>query len=699
MGNDNNPGRTAEKRRIDGDSRLEVDRRDYLRFGSAAVGAAALPVVVSDRGAAATPTRMADPSPSDAEVGGGQAYYESSDYDPVTEDDASTVIAPGDSKSKLLNAMTTTGETIYLRDGVEMDLSGERDIRVESNVTVASDRGKNGNRGALLYFDDYTPNGSLVETYDGGIRFTGLRLEGPRTDYFDPGSGSYDDHFSEGLHFVNERSDNDAETGYNVEIDNCQFYGWSGQAITVGARSWAGNAHVHHCSFHNNQMEGYGYGVHLINGQSLVDYCYFDLNRHCIAGYGWETNGYEAHHNVVERPISHAFDMHRLEENGQGESEKDSDGTPWEWTAGSTIDVHHNQFRFTTDELGRAQEGVTVRGHPYDHCYIDNNQFAHPNQPDSTNVDENGQAFRQKTTGADDSWENLTYSGNEYGVSNFDDHFGSDSPKGGTVGTARETGYVTIDNSTGSAWFTESLNHSFTDPVAFLKPFTYNGSDPVHARLRNVASDSFDMTLEEWDYDDGTHNTETGHFLVVDQGVHVTSNDVPYEAGTVTADESWASVTFDQNFASTPVVFTQAQTTNGPDAIVTRTRDVTSSGFETRLWEQESLDGQGHRDETVGYFAIEPGIADFGDATVEVGTATVDETWTQISFDQSHDTIQRFLASVQSYNGWNPVNLRRRNLNGTGVELFLQEETSADTETGHKAETVGYLVTTTSASF
>jgi hypothetical protein len=631
---------------------------------------------------------MADPSPSESEVGGGQAYYESSKYDPVTEADATTVIEPGDSKSKLLDAMTTTGEVIYLRDGVEMDLSGERDIRARPNVTVASDRGKNGNPGALLYFDDYTPNGSLVETYDGGIRFTGLRLEGPRTDYFDPGSGNYNDHFPEGLHFVNERSDNDAKIGYNVEVDNCQFYGWTGQAVAVGAGSWAGNAHVHHCSFHNNQMEGYGYGVHFVNGQSLIDYCYFDLNRHCIAGFGFETDGYEAHHNIVERPISWAFDMHRLGNNQSGQ----------DWTAGGTIDIHDNQFRCTTDELGRGQEGVAIRGHPYDHCYIDDNQFAHPDQPDSTNVNEHGAAFRQETE--DGSWVNLTYSGNEYGVTNWDDDFGSGDPKGGTVGTARETGYVTIDNSTGSAWFTEALNHSFTDPVAFLKPFTYNGPDPVQARLRNVGSDSFDMMLEEWDYDDGAHdNAETGHFLVVDQGVHVSSNDVPYEAGTVTTDENWASVSFEQNFASTPVVFTQAQTYNGSDAIITRTRNVSTAGFETRLQEQESFDGQGHTNEVVGYFAIEPGTADFGDATVEVGTATVDDSWTQIDFDQSHDTVQRFLASVQTNAGWQPVNIRRRNLDSTGVEVFLEEETSADSETAHVSETVGYLVTTTSSSF
>ncbi len=82
------------------------------------------------------------------------------------------------------------------------------------------------------------------------------------------------------------------------------------------------------------------------------------------------------------------------------------------------------------------------------------------------------------------------------------------------------------------------------------------------------------------------------------------------EARTVSVDSTfttgaYTSVTFNQPFTFTPVVFVMA-TTDGGDSSMTRIRNVTLTGFEVAPVEPASEDGP-HVGMTVHYFAIEPG--------------------------------------------------------------------------------------------
>ncbi|WP_440005330.1 hypothetical protein [Halomicrococcus sp. SG-WS-1] len=52
---------------------------------------------------------------------------------------------------------------------------------------------------------------------------------------------------------------------------------------------------------------------------------------------------------------------------------------------------------------------------------------------------------------------------------------------------------------------------------------------------------------------------------------------------------------------------------------------------------------------------------------------------------------------MQTFRGIDPANLRYRNLSGTGVELEVDEERSADDETAHVPEDIGYAVFESSA--
>jgi len=241
-------------------------------------------------------------------------------------------------------------------------------------------------------------------------------------------------------------------------------------------------------------------------------------------------------------------------------------------------------------------------------------------------------------------------------------------------------------------WKTVSLSTSFSSPVVVSKPLSYDGSHPAHVRLRNVASGSYETQVEEWTYLDGGHKFETVSSLVSEAGTATTGSGTPLEAGTasVSDTESWTAVSFSQSFGSAPVVLSTVQTRNGGDPIVTRNRNVSTAGFDVTFQEEEARGG--HYSETVGWLAVEPGTGTLDGKSFEAGTvSSVDENWTTISFSQSY-TDPVFLADVQTDNGMNTANLRYRNLGSGSVEVFVEEETSSDSETDHTYETVGFVV-------
>jgi hypothetical protein len=112
--------------------------------------------------------------------------------------------------------------------------------------------------------------------------------------------------------------------------------------------------------------------------------------------------------------------------------------------------------------------------------------------------------------------------------------------------------------------------------------------------------------MDEWDYLDGAHITETMGYLVLEAGEYTLSGGAKVEVGTVQAAHGFVPVTFAQSFTQVPVILSQSQTRTGAQPVVSRQRSASASGFEVRLQEEEGNDG-GHAMETVGYIAIEAG--------------------------------------------------------------------------------------------
>jgi hypothetical protein len=167
-----------------------------------------------------------------------------------------------------------------------------------------------------------------------------------------------------------------------------------------------------------------------------------------------------------------------------------------------------------------------------------------------------------------------------------------------------EAGTVTVDQGDGSQWRTVNLQNAYCNPVVIMQLMTFNGHQPAHTRLRNVGSSSFEYQIEEWDYLDQVHVAETIGYLVIEGRRHRMADGAVIEAGKVETNHNWAPVSFGSIFTSIPITLSHCQMYNGHQAIVTRERNVSASGFEVRLQEEEANDGV-HVNETIGYVAVE----------------------------------------------------------------------------------------------
>ena len=281
-----------------------------------------------------------------------------------TEADADAV---PETREQLTAALESAGEgdVVFVPGRAEIDLTGvhKQDVGAP-NVTLASDRGPD-SEGALLYVTDSMPykqakgNARHVFTImQPGFRATGLRLVGPQTSH-NEWKGYEENRPLTGLTINAD----------DVELDNLVGRGWGHAPISIGRSGYVENTHVHHCDLVDNPQDALGYGVTTRHGEPLIQRCYFDNNRHSIAGSGYEDCSYVARDNLLgPQGILHAIDMH-CRDSDDGASQQ----------GGRRISVHHNEVLFTEDRTtGRPQEAIKLRGVPTEGARIVNNRFHHP---------------------------------------------------------------------------------------------------------------------------------------------------------------------------------------------------------------------------------------------------------------------------------------------------------------------------------
>jgi hypothetical protein len=246
----------------------------------------------------------------------------------ITKQQATHVVQTA---GELRRAVGTQGAVVWIPGTAVIDISDEFGTEIAPNVTIASNRGLGGTGGLLrstAYINGHFTTESKGEGY---IRLSGIRLKGPRTDVFDPRKmpNPAEHYYAAGFRLHPKR----------VIIDNCEVLGWTNAGALIGAKEMATTSWIHHNQMHHNRMHTLGYPFELYNGMAMIEWNYFNRNRHSITAYGYPTNGYEARYNFVgKHGIQHAFDMHTLCEN---DPEMDCGGRD---LAGRICRVHHNVF-------------------------------------------------------------------------------------------------------------------------------------------------------------------------------------------------------------------------------------------------------------------------------------------------------------------------------------------------------------------
>ncbi|MEM9902142.1 MAG: LamG-like jellyroll fold domain-containing protein [Pseudomonadota bacterium] len=260
-------------------------------------------------------------------------------------------------------------------------------------------------------------------------------------------------------------------------------------------------------------------------------------------------------------------------------------------------------------------------------------------------------------------------------------------PSGETV--RMEMGSETVYQNGKNVWHTVTFEEEIEDAVVVMGPVGMNGSQEATVRVKNVTSEGFEFQVDEWDYLDGWHVTETVSWMAISEGTHTLASGQTIAAGSTTSlsdHETAVEVNLD-GFSDTPSVFAQVASANDNAAVTTRVHEVGADGFAVLLDEEEgATDGQ-HAPERIDWIAIDDDISGLLNVDEFGG---IDHEFSEVGFeDLGADPV--LLAAMQTRNGSDSAALRYSQLESDSVRLAVQEEQSLNAEKWHTEEDVAVL--------
>ncbi len=268
-------------------------------------------------------------------------------------------------------AAQTPGETVLLRDDLELDLTAYSlsGIFVADGVTITSEtpNARDARHLGPKLYSTYRPTGLLWITHP-HVVLRGIRVIGP-----DMGMTSG---FGKGIVISSTNQ---------IELDRLEVAGFSEAAVYIIDHDGVNNAFsditIHDSFFHHNQRApgGDGYGVVVSHGaKAYIQHNVFDFNRHAIASTeGLSGTGYYADENLVLKGggyhefgygvswQTHIFDVHGA--NSCGVISGDSSGNCG--PAGEAYFITGNTFQYS------AGLDFKLRGTPSVGAWLTDNIF------------------------------------------------------------------------------------------------------------------------------------------------------------------------------------------------------------------------------------------------------------------------------------------------------------------------------------
>ncbi|MBF0196924.1 MAG: hypothetical protein HQL32_04410 [Planctomycetes bacterium] len=257
--------------------------------------------------------------------------------------------------------------------------------------------------------------------------------------------------------------------------------------------------------------------------------------------------------------------------------------------------------------------------------------------------------------------------------------------------TLDEAKYVTGKVTAGHHWETVNFYNPINNPVVVVSPASYNGHQGAFPEIRNVNKDGFEVHIREWNHLDGSHVPETINYFAVEAGVH-SIKDFSIQASVIQVSESDQSRYFPGTFSSSPVVFSTVASSNNEMPVTSFVSEVESYTYMINLEKEEGASNITHH-ESVHVIAINTGNND--SKTIKSGLTSSTYHHDEKTLDFRHDfTYPTFFMQTQTKNGVDPYVIRwiKNTLKSDSVDIFLQEETSSDSEIEHANESIGWLV-------
>lgn len=155
---------------------------------------------------------------------------------------------------------------------------------------------------------------------------------------------------------------------------------------------------------------------------------------------------------------------------------------------------------------------------------------------------------------------------------------------------------------------------------------------------------------------------------------------------THTVTTSWRTISFTTSFDTVPIVSAQITSEWGRDRIYLDVKDVTISGFSTRIRENTVTGWNGgHGSEELSWYAVQSTSA--GEIVGQIDLTG--PGWTSVTFPQAFGSTPHVFANLQTQNDTAIAYVDLRNITTTGFEARIEEPTGLAND--HATETVGWV--------
>ena len=154
---------------------------------------------------------------------------------------------------------------------------------------------------------------------------------------------------------------------------------------------------------------------------------------------------------------------------------------------------------------------------------------------------------------------------------------------------------------------TVSYSKPFTKaPVVLTTIASFNETDTISGRIKDVTTSGFAYYFREQEKNQNKHVNETVNFIAWEPGTG-TIGSVQFEVVKTanTVSNAWYSAAFQTAAPQAPLLLAGMQTTANTDTSALRVQQLTATGFQVKVEEEQSKDSEvTHPAETVGYIAL-----------------------------------------------------------------------------------------------